>query len=186
MSPGAGLVSLRSPADMDRVSHHQSVVEEGGGRWFRRASVDRRRPATRVARSSPFDYAGTKQPGACSKAEPMNEERTPGTKTDASQRDARVRFQLPPRLFRLAIVGTVTIGVGLFVVASLSPIFLIIGAIGVAVIADGAGRRGCPTSRRRGCRSTASTGWIAVCSRTFGGLAAQPSDGATRQARVCE
>lgn len=62
---------------------------------------------------------------------------------DTRHQDGRISarcsraFSAAPRLFRLAIVGTVTIGVGLFVVASLSPIFLIIGAIGVAVIADG-------------------------------------------------
>lgn len=67
----------------------------------------------------------------------MNGERTPGTDTSASPRSAGARFQMAPRLFRLAIVGTVMIGIGLFVVAYLSPIFLIVAAIAVAAIADG-------------------------------------------------
>ena len=67
----------------------------------------------------------------------MNGERTPGTEMNESQRPAGARYQLPPRLFRLAVVGTAMIMVGLFVVAYLSPFFLIVGAIAVALIADG-------------------------------------------------
>src|SRR5437867_1319170 len=71
------------------------------------------------------------------KGRSMNGETTPDTETSASQRSDGARFQLPPRLFRLAILATLMVGVGMFAVVYLSPVFLIVGALAVAVIADG-------------------------------------------------